>query len=91
MPPAEWMGYVFSCGCGSERESTGEHNRSTVTAVGSCDIADAWVGSRPGGQRGWIEAGVRILEGWMVEDVFPVHPKLEFGSLPSGQTPTLGH
>ena len=81
----------FSVGCGLEGESARDLNRSAEIAVGSCDIADAWVGSRPGGQRGWIEAAVRILEGWMGEDVFPIHPKLQFAPLPSRQTPTLGH
>jgi hypothetical protein len=74
--------------CILEGESTCKHHRSTSDG-GTCDLSDAWI-RNPGGQSGWIEGIAGILEAWMVKDVFPIHPKLQFACLPSRYTPALG-
>src|ERR1700739_204719 len=71
----------------SEGEPARELNHSS--GCGCCNRADTG-GRSPAQQRGVTEHAVRIIESCMVEDVVCIHPNLDFASLPSGDTETLG-
>ena len=56
---------------------------------GPCDLTNTGIRSL-GGECVWIEFVAWVAEGRMVEDVVRIHPNLDFASLPSRHTQTLG-